>query len=425
MSSWPIRNCYGFGAARLCVAAPPYARPADSIVEDLRQLVRELGGDGLRAGLRRALAVAPALALCLTLLLAVGLTVTSDRVDATGVELVMLRSDPTLQVIEVETPAPPELPKPEIEAPEPAPQPVAPKLPPKPRAAPEPRPTPPPKPPRVEMDAFAQAAMPAPAPAVRRGRDPTRRAAQTGPDVHIDPVAAQSAALSANTPTSRAREFASVTRTTRSRPVALAMDGVDARSQTQIAGVPTRGQRAPRQRPGSVAGPRPALASPGAPKLGARAAAPSERPIRAGRSIPQLSRAGAAPALLAPPSFETGPAPLHAQVTETARAQGHTRKPPQGPERAGQDTPLRGVPLGSLASCVSDREEDALKQRLLAAVTTQKECVSQAGRYRFLETRNLNAFLMWVDSAPGRAQADRCVELALALDCVLGRTGER
>jgi hypothetical protein len=83
---------------------------------------------------------------------------------------------------------------------------------------------------------------------------------------------------------------------------------------------------------------------------------------------------------------------------------------------------LRGVPLGSLAVCVSDREEEALKQRLIAAVTTQSECTSEAGRYRFLETRNLNAFLMTIERAASRAEADRCTELAYALDCVVGST---
>ena len=58
------------------------------------------------------------------------------------------------------------------------------------------------------------------------------------------------------------------------------------------------------------------------------------------------------------------------------------------------------------------------KQRVVAAVTTQKECLSDAGHYRFLQTRNLNSFLMWVERTSGRAEADRCVELRHALDCL-------
>ena len=78
---------------------------------------------------------------------------------------------------------------------------------------------------------------------------------------------------------------------------------------------------------------------------------------------------------------------------------------------------LAGVPLASLAACVSDREEDALKRKLVAAVTTQSECASPAGTYRFVETKNLNAFLMTIERAPGRSVADRCVELRHALAC--------
>jgi hypothetical protein len=83
-----------------------------------------------------------------------------------------------------------------------------------------------------------------------------------------------------------------------------------------------------------------------------------------------------------------------------------------------QGAQLRGVPLASLASCATDREEDSLKQKLLAAVTRQKECVSASGTYRFVETKNLNAFLMWIERAPSRAEANRCDELELALTCL-------
>jgi hypothetical protein len=76
------------------------------------------------------------------------------------------------------------------------------------------------------------------------------------------------------------------------------------------------------------------------------------------------------------------------------------------------------VPLGSLAACRSDREEDALKQRVLAAAKKPGECASAAGRYRLVETKNLNAFLMWIERAPNRPEADRCTELAFALECL-------
>jgi hypothetical protein len=79
---------------------------------------------------------------------------------------------------------------------------------------------------------------------------------------------------------------------------------------------------------------------------------------------------------------------------------------------------VEGVPLGDLAACVTDREEDRLKQAVVAAVKTQQECVSRKGTYRFIETKNLNAFLMWIDRAPSRAVEDRCSELRYALECL-------
>ena len=69
---------------------------------------------------------------------------------------------------------------------------------------------------------------------------------------------------------------------------------------------------------------------------------------------------------------------------------------------------------------MSDREEDRLKQAVVAAVTTQKECVSRAGTYRFVETKNLNSFLMWIDRAASRSVGDRCDELQHALECLQG-----
>ncbi len=76
------------------------------------------------------------------------------------------------------------------------------------------------------------------------------------------------------------------------------------------------------------------------------------------------------------------------------------------------------MPLGELAACVSDREEDRLKQAVAAAVKTQEKCVSRKGTYRFVETKNLNAFLMWIDRAPSRTVEDRCTELHYALECL-------
>ena len=92
---------------------------------------------------------------------------------------------------------------------------------------------------------------------------------------------------------------------------------------------------------------------------------------------------------------------------------------------AGPAQTLDGVPLSSLAACLTDAEEDALKLDVMVARGERPECASAAGRYRFVETKNLNAFLLWVERAPSRKEADRCVELRLALECLRARSQGR
>ena len=67
---------------------------------------------------------------------------------------------------------------------------------------------------------------------------------------------------------------------------------------------------------------------------------------------------------------------------------------------------------------MTDREEDSLKRKLVAAVEIRSKCVSTAGTYHFVETKNLNAFSMMIGRAPGRNAGDRCDELERALACV-------
>ena len=83
---------------------------------------------------------------------------------------------------------------------------------------------------------------------------------------------------------------------------------------------------------------------------------------------------------------------------------------------------LGGVPLSAFPACRTDQREDTLKLALIAAVGKKRECSSAAGTYRFVETKNLNAFLMWIERAPGRPAVDRCGELTHALNC-LSRPG--
>jgi hypothetical protein len=118
----------------------------------------------------------------------------------------------------------------------------------------------------------------------------------------------------------------------------------------------------------------------------------------------------------------------NASASESAATKGDARDyqrtgvtaPPTQAARSEPNAKLRGVPLGSLAACRSDRLEDDLKQKVLAAVRNREECESAAGHYRFVETKNLNAFLMWIERAPGRAEGDRCAELSFALKCLSG-----
>lgn len=145
--------------------------------------------------------------------------------------------------------------------------------------------------------------------------------------------------------------------------------------------------------------------------------APS-RPQRAERAVPRRT-ASAAPRLAAAPARvpqRRAPA-VKPSVQRVARAE----RPQNSPRGTSAGRPgVDGVPLGSLAACLSDREEDRLKQAVVRAVTTQKECVSPAGTYRFIETKNLNSFLMSIDRAAGRSVGDRCDELRLAIECLKG-----
>ena len=136
-----------------------------------------------------------------------------------------------------------------------------------------------------------------------------------------------------------------------------------------------------------------------------RPAPARERSRASGVSVASL----AAPAARAPDAPQTAPAPRVARAApEKARAG----------RASGDSQRLASVPLAALAACVSDREEDDLKLQVVSRVGGARECVSEAGRYRFVETKNLNAFLMSIERAPSRKQTDRCIELRLALECL-------
>jgi len=170
---------------------------------------------------------------------------------------------------------------------------------------------------------------------------------------------------------------------------------------------------APHLAPPPLAIDRVTVASPDAPRLPAahRAASPPD-PIRAPRPVRDVAPAPA-PVVAVP----AAPAPPR------AAAQRPSLTPPRQPRiersRPSDTRPdLHGVALGSLAPCKSDARELDLKQRTVATAGKLPLCESPAGRFHFVETKNVNAFLMRIEQAAGRRSGDRCSELILALDCL-------
>ena len=161
---------------------------------------------------------------------------------------------------------------------------------------------------------------------------------------------------------------------------------------------------------------RPALAVPAAP---GPTRAPRELPrpeARTSRPLPRLAAAATPAPVVVPPPAAAPPAPPQRAAVAPPRP-----PPPVAPRAAEPRPSLRGVSLGTLAPCTSDAREQALKQRVVAAARKRALCESPAGRFHLLETKNLNAFLMRIEQAPGRDMGDRCRELAFALDCLASR----
>ncbi|HVN36957.1 MAG TPA: hypothetical protein VMW19_02130, partial [Myxococcota bacterium] len=153
------------------------------------------------------------------------------------------------------------------------------------------------------------------------------------------------------------------------------------------------------------------------PQSSARTPVPAIGPPRRDRSRPPpIGIAAAGPPRDPTPPADADPAPLR-----TARPSA----PPPATGAHKEEPGLRGVALASLSACVSDRQEDALKQRVIAAAEDRKACESTAGRFQFVETKNVNAFLMRIEHAPGRQLGDRCAELMHALDCLARGRGGR
>jgi hypothetical protein len=157
-------------------------------------------------------------------------------------------------------------------------------------------------------------------------------------------------------------------------------------------------------------------------ELAMPAPAPDHRPTspRAARSAPPPTPPAAIDRVVVPrpEAAPAAPVPRAAPPPAPART---SRPEPIALASSAPSEPrnnLRGVPLSALLPCVSDARETELKQRAVAAVRNRALCESPAGRFLFVETKNVNAFLMRIEQAPGRRSGDRCEELKLALDCL-------
>jgi hypothetical protein len=205
-----------------------------------------------------------------------------------------------------------------------------------------------------------------------------------------------------------------------------------------VAGTPDPAPQKPERvssLPPGAAGPKRA-AAPAIPRVTMPSAAaptpPSDEdvadlPTRADATAPKQERA-ARPMPAKPVAFAGA---ASASATHTPVEHGSAMRDrvaaaplPSAAPRVEPDSKLRGVPLSAFPACRTDQREDTLKLAVLAAVGKQKECSSAAGTFRFVETKNLNSFLLWIERAPGRAAADRCGELTHALNC-LSRPGAK
>jgi len=411
---WAMQR-WTFGAGHVALRPEPY-RGADSGLTLWHGLALA-SQEWSRAGSSRRTLGASAVALLLGVWLAAALIAGAlrDRDTTSGLEIVMLETPPLPEPVVSPEPEPILEPEPVIEAARPVPavkpEPIA-ARPPAPPRPPEPKPIAKPAPPRAPIAKparppvqIARPAFPAAAPPLV----PTPRSVAPQPRIQVARPSLPKPVISIDAVSAPAAPAEAIPAA--SEPPRLALRAIAA----------------------PAARPRPApsfdLGAPAAPSSPSESAAPVAA-TRAAPAAPTSTRATARsvarpPAALALPALAAGgpvrdpgaePTPVRVAARDPAPSGGMARSRSNEPK-------LRGVALGSLASCVSDRDEDALKQQLVALVEEPAECVSTAGRYRFVETRNLNAFLLWVERAPARPEADRCAELTHALDCIRKHAG--
>jgi len=429
MAHWQLRHTYGHGAAKLTLAPTftpsPYARP-DSMRVNARLALRGEHPARLAARVLGGSAGAVVSAIALTLLLAPLFTQPPD--DDQGTQIVMVTPQPRLEEEELlPPPAEPEpvLPEPQpvevAQEPPPEPEPLTPEPPPEPVKVVKKAPPPPPLPAMPAPVEPPKEFVPTPAP-VRVAREPVKKPPAV---VSIDPLSPAPAIPSTDPaplpPPKR----------TAARPPAATQRALPA-----LADFAPIGEPAPRGAPAALpsravrtnvvarnSGPSRPLAFAAAAPAAPPAAFDPEgtRPALATRSAAPRPHTPSASPSSRPQSLGFAAAATPAATETSSAAVGRTeRAAPQRTTGSAQNENLAAVPLGSLAACASDREEDQGKMALLTAVRGRTECSSAAGRYRFVETKNLNAFLMWIERAPGRPAVDRCVELRLALECLGG-----
>ncbi|MCP4905284.1 MAG: hypothetical protein GY910_09915 [bacterium] len=454
MSNWRVEKHYGFGAAKIPLRTEFHRRAEVSMADGLAAIRMELVEGGPRAVIRRLAGQAPGILLGVMLFAAFVVTLSKDRSDLSPIEMVLIETPPPIPEIIVEEepaisiaevkPLPPEL----------APLVVPSRPPPPPQRAERVAPPPPtvkPHPVSV-MPRIAKIDIPEPPPSARLDR-PLRERPQPvdRPRVVIDqlkpellvatPRVENPTRVTPQPPNARRNPARLIA------PAAPAFAPAPDPEPSPIATFrvatsrPTEGAR-PKALPGIAPAPRQlASARPPPPARPNRASPPRATVSRRPRSpVPALAAASipTAPALVVPETMrEARGLPL----AESRAERRSVAKLPQAPQRptvappriasradrsssapsiapSGDRPGVAGVPLGELAACVSDREEDRLKQAVAAAVKTQEKCVSRKGTYRFVETKNLNAFLMWIDRAPSRTVEDRCTELHYALECL-------
>ena len=419
-SDWVVTRRYGYGAGRIPVTPPTWSCPAAPrpLREGIAEASRERRAAGEPSLVGRAVRGSGPFAAVFALTLFVALFVIEGPDDPDlrivpfepeQAPVVVARATEPEPLVEVEAPPKPEPPPPAALEPEPPPPPQV----------PEPKPEPPPRAtPRPQIDHVAVAPEPPPPPPTERRRAERKPPPMPAlrPELAIDEVATGDPLERAPTRTQRAAPRFAAAQATRPRP---SVTPLSPGPEIAAAEPTTRSERRarPRDRSASRPAPRLAMAAPATP------AAPSENP-------PAPRRTRTAPRSTPPKRRSRAVAPIAAASTGAAAPDPSPRSPtrssttarPAAPQRGGgrrsggRDIP--GVPLGSLAACVSDRKEIELVKRVVATARDRQLCESRVGRYHFVETRNVNAFLMRIERA-GRGRAgDRCTELTHALDCL-------